>query len=195
MKKKFGGKLDIPMEPRILGLLLTSDEVKKKTDKWVEEDFAKLRLLCKHYGIQESVSMYVQLSLALAREIVPAFKEKVKRGRKTKWNDFAKGSLVVEIERLIKPKSKAYGPTWAAAQLAKREPWKSFIKANDADATNPNPAEVLRKNYEEFKNHLMAKTMRGAFGWHKHEGTVAEWDRWIVAGLNESFQKSSGVNK
>lgn len=194
MKKKFGGVLDIPMEPRILGLL-TSDEVKKKRAKWVEEDFAKLRLLCKHYGIQESVSMYVQLSLALAQEVVPAFKEKVKRGRKTKWDDFAKGCLVVEIERLIKPNSRAHGPKWAATQLAKREPWKSFIKANEADATTPNPAEVLRKNYEEFKNHWLAKVMRDAFGWHEHEGTVAEWDRELAERLNGRPQKSSGVNK
>jgi hypothetical protein len=195
MKKKFGGKLDIPIEPRKIGLLLNGQQVKELKATWHKEDAAKLRLLCKHYGIHESVSMYYELSLALAREIVPGFKEKVKRGRKSKWDDLTKGLLVVEIKRLIKPKSKEYGATWAATQLAKREPWKSFIEAKDTEDTDANPAEVLRTKYAAFKDDTFARIARDAFKLHKRNGTVADWDRQLAYVLNKRLPKRPAVYK
>jgi hypothetical protein len=58
----------------------------------------------------------------------------------------------VEIERRVKPGDPARGATWAAKQLAMREPWKSIVR-KDSD-----PTEALRKAYQTFKNEKWART-------------------------------------
>jgi hypothetical protein len=85
-----------------------------------------------------------------------------------------RGALVVEIERLVKPGDPALGVTWAAKQLAKREPWGSLV------GKKSNPGEALRKAYQDFKDDRFARMSRDAFCWHVREGTLAEWDAFVT---------------
>lgn len=142
-----------------------------------DDDYSKLLLLCQHYGIRSSPSMFYELALALARELYPEAK---KRGRKSKWTTLNQGALVVEIERIVEPNDTAHGVAWAANQLAKREPWKSFLEMKDSDDTNPNPAEALRKVYYNFKTDKWAKVMRDAFGWHQQTNTIDAWEMKVA---------------
>lgn len=137
------------------------------------EDHSKLLLLCEHYDIQARSSMFYELALALAREIYP---EPRKRGRKSKWTELNQGALVVEVERLANPDDPAHGVERACEQLSRREPWKSFLESKESELTSPDPAEALRKVYYDFRADEWAAVMRDAFKWHKHQGTIGEWE-------------------
>src|SRR5512139_2938051 len=127
-------------EERRIGLLMSEAEVKRRVKEWVDADHAKLLTLCKHFGIKTSQRMFYELSLALARELYP---EPKTSGTRRKWTWLNQGALVVEIKRLVKRGDPARGFTWAAKQLANREPWKSFV------GKNSNPGEALRKAYQD----------------------------------------------
>ena len=73
-----------------------------------------------------------------------------------------------------------HGVAWAAKQLAKREPWKTFVKAKESGRTCTNPAEALRKAYYSFKGNGWAEMMRNAFKIHDHEGTIAAWEERVA---------------
>src|SRR5215208_494800 len=180
MQKKFKGKLATPIKPRRVGLLMDEAAIHEQTAKWDEEDYQKLLLLCQHYAIAESPRMFYQLALSLARDFVDGFQERKPRGRKSKWTDLNKGALVVEIERIAKPDDPAHGVAWAAKQLAKREPWKSFIEAKDSGELSPDPAEALRQAYYNFKDDRRAGLTRKAFEMHQHNNAISEWES-IVA--------------
>lgn len=176
MKKKAPGVSFPPKEARPFGLLMSDDDCREQSVKWAEEDHSKLLLLCRQYGIQEGPYMFYELALALARELYPDPK---KRGRKSKWTILNRGALVVEIERLTKNDDPGHGIAWAAKQLAKREPWKSFLEIKEANTTNPDSAEALRKAYYDFKNDKRAGITRKAFKWHEYNDTIAEWEREV----------------
>jgi hypothetical protein len=157
----------------------------KRVREFAAEDDSKLRLLCQHHGIPEGPLMYRQLALVLARELYP----ESKRGRPSKWTWLAQGMLVVEIERLVKPGDPAFGVTWACKQLAKREPWKSFLETRESEATGPDPAEAMRQVYARFRNHKWADVTREAYNSHVHQSTVGEWDRDIEYYVKNSHLK------
>jgi hypothetical protein len=164
-------------KPLYLVAALRGDEsLDDRLKEYVEEDHAKLLLLCQHYGIQNSPAMFYQLSLALAREIYP---EPKKRGRKSKWTDLNKGALIVEIERLVVPGDTSHGVVWACTQLAKREPWVSFLEAKEGDTSNPDPAEALRRIYFSFRNDKWATISREAFKQYEDEDAVMAWERKV----------------
>lgn len=141
---------------------------------------AKLRLLCKHYGIEENEGSFFALSLALARDFVEGFKEEEPIGRKLKWTDLIKGVLVVEVDRLVVPRSKVKGIKWACEQLVKQRPWKTFVSSNEGTFLPSDPAETLRTTYFGSRRDLWATFARGAFALHKLEGTVSAWDKIVV---------------
>ncbi len=134
MKKKQSEVYFQRPEARRVGLLMSDAAIQRCVAKWSDEDHTSLLKLCKRYGIGESPAMFYELSLALARELYP---ERKRRGPGTKWTALNQGALVVEIERLAKPDDPARGVAWAAAQLSKREPWKSFLESG---ATSRDPA-------------------------------------------------------
>jgi hypothetical protein len=189
MQKKFKGELATPIKPRQVGLLIDEAEIHEQTAKWAEEDHRKLLLLCQHYAIPEGPRMFYQLALSLARDFVDGFKERKPRGRKSKWTIWNKGALVVEIERLTKPKDSAHGVAWAAKQLAKREPWKSFIEAKDSGELTPDPAEALRQAYYDFKDDRWVVVARKAFELHQHENTISEWENFVADVVNNPHPK------
>lgn len=185
------------MAKKIPGLRFQSDETRKselvvaalrewlrddgslgdRLKKYSEEDNAKLLLLCQHYGIQASPIMFYELALALARELYPELK---KRGRKSKWTALNKGALVVEVERLVRPNNQAHGVEWACNQLAKREPWASFLETKEGDTIDPDPAEALRKIYFNFRGDKWAGISRDAFKKYEQTNAIAEWEKHVT---------------
>ena len=69
---------------RRVGILATKADVERVTWQWVDEDHARLLLLCQHHSIPDGPHMFYQLALALARELYP---EPKRSGRKTKCTD------------------------------------------------------------------------------------------------------------
>jgi hypothetical protein len=189
MQKKFKGKLATPIKPRQVGLLIDEAEIHEQTAKWDEEDYQKLLLLCQHYAILEGPRMFYQLALSLARDFVDGFQERKPKGRKPKWTDWNKGMLVVEIERLVKSDEPAHGVAWAAKQLAKREPWKSFIEAKDSGELTPDPAEALRQAYYDFNDARWVIVTRKTFALHQHENTISEWENFVADVVNNPHPK------
>lgn len=173
-KKKIAFQRD---ESRYIGLLMDEAAMKEQVAEWVRDDHAKLLMLCQHYGIQASPIVFYDLALALARELYP---EPRKRGRKSKWTALNKGLLVVEVERLVNPDDPAHGVEWACQQLAKREPWKSFLERKASNTTTPDPAEALRQIYYDFQSDKWAEVSRHAFRLCEHEGTLSEWENRVM---------------
>lgn len=164
-------------KPRLLGAALLDDgSLRDHLKKYSEEDSAKLQLLCQHYGIQASPIMFYELALTLAREKYP---EPKKRGRKSKWTTLRSGALVVEVERLIRPNDPAHGVEWACKQLAKREPWASFLEAKEVGTLGHDPGEALRQIYFDFRGDEWANVSRDAFKMYEHEGAIAEWEKQV----------------
>lgn len=157
---------------RRTGLLADTAHIKQKVEEWADEDHARLLMLCNNYGIHDSPMMFYKLALALAREIYP---EPKKRGRKSKWTVLNKGVLVVEVERLVRPNDLAHGVEWACTQIAKREPWASFLEAKEGGTFGPDPAEALRQIYFEFRGDKWADVSRDAFRMYEHEDAIGEW--------------------
>jgi hypothetical protein len=187
MKKKFEGALSTPIiEPRQRKLLaaVNDGDLKKLSEIYFQEDLSKLLLLCRHYNIPEGPHMFYRLSLALACDFIDGFKERIPRGRKLKWTAWNKGVLVVEIERLAEPADPAHGVAWAAKQLAKREPWKAFVKAKNSSKKGPGPGEALRKTYYSYKGSEGAEMMRDAFKRYERKGMIAAWEELVSDCVN-----------
>lgn len=166
---------------RRVGLLADNAYIEQKASQWAAEDHEKLILLCQQHGIKAGPHMFYTLALELARELHP---EPKKRGRKSKWTEQNKGMLVAEIERLVTPNDSSHGIEWACTQLAKREPWASFIDAKEGGLSDPAPAKALRKIYFESRNHMWAAICRDAFKFHEHEDTLAEWESLVSDSVN-----------
>jgi len=173
-------------DERRIGLLKDEAAINKQLEDWAAEDHAKLLKLCCHYGIESGPYQFMELALALARELYP---EPKKRGRKSKWTALNKGALVVEVERLIRPNDPAHGVEWACSQLAKREPWASFIEEKESGTISPDPAEALRQIYFDFRGDKWAEISRKAFKMYEHEGEITEWEKQVSDFMRNSHQK------
>ena len=101
MTLKFNGRLNAYMDSRTIGLLMSQEETEEKCVQWANEDMQNLLLLCDHFDIDSGPNQFMALSLALARELVPCFQTKAKEGRPLKWDDYALGTLAVEIDRIV----------------------------------------------------------------------------------------------
>ncbi len=166
---------------RRVGILANDAQIEQMATKWAAEDHEKLFMLGQQRGIKAGPDMFYQLALELARELHPEAK---KRGRKSKWTELSKGVLVVEVERLVIPNDPSHGIEWACTQLAKREPWVSFIEATEGELSSPAPAKALRQIYFEFRTHRWSAAFRDAFKYHQHEGRLAEWENLVIDAVN-----------
>ena len=162
---------------RTLSLLDDESEKEARFCEWAKQDIEDLYTLCTIYKIESGPHQFMALALELARQL---FSTKDKRGRKTKWDDHARGLLVVEMERLIVPGSKPHGPTWAAEQLATREPWRSLLDTASDGFNAPNPAEAIRKQYAIAKNDKWAAVYRDAYRYHETQGELEDWHATIM---------------
>lgn len=104
MSKEIHGARLQPDEPlhsdSLAGALLDglNKRLQEADEAAIEENHAKLLLLCKRYGIQSGRLMFYDLALALAGELYPKPK---KRGRGSKWDISKHFELVKDVERLI----------------------------------------------------------------------------------------------
>ena len=189
-KKKFEGLLATPIEPRRFepGMLCPDDEREARSQQLKDdaaiEDLLKLYVLCDHYGIKLGPHRYLHLSLTMARQFVPGFREKAQRGRKTKWTIIQIAALIVAMEKKIEPGT-SRGVTWAAKALAKKAPWKSFLEEKVSGETDPNPAESLRKKYHDSKGGAIAEMARRAFKPNADSGE----DREVYDNLRDAVNK------
>lgn len=178
MALKFTGALNKHMKPRRLGLLMSEAEIQEKNSEEFEEDMKNLVLLCEHFKIPKGPNQIFSLLLALARETVPAFREKEKEGRPQKWDEVALGYLAVEVERLTSTGSTLED---AVKSLSIRKPWVSFLEKWDgAKSFGPDPAAALKTAYRKAKKNRMTKIFREAFKAHEYMKTIPQWDARVL---------------
>jgi len=181
MKKttEFTGPLATPIKPRrtTFGMLLDPNVATAEFQRRFCEDREKLLLLADYFGTPRDD--FYALSLALARQFVKGFKERTTRGTPTKWTELNRSMLVVEMERLIVPGNKSKGAAWAAEVLAKRNPWKSFIRKNEGNQQTPDPGEVLRTTYMKSKRLRFVAMARKAYKFDVETGCPDDWDALV----------------
>jgi hypothetical protein len=170
MNKKFKGQLADRHDPRV-----TINWLNRERDlrKWDRDDVENLWLLCDEYGIQPDEHMFVGLTLALARDFVPAFKERIRTGRKKKWTVAHEKYLLIDIERCVEEGSASVAE--AARILAEQEPWRSFLEARDKIDPDPNPGEALRRRYNEVKRSKLAGAFRNSYQKDVETHGVEQW--------------------
>jgi hypothetical protein len=164
------------------GLLARDSDVDEWAARRAAEDEAQLELLREHYGIPPGPAQWQLLALALAREFCSA----PRPTSTVKWSPLIDGILVVEIERLVEPGNRKRSATWAARELAGRQPWGDFLAKADADPEDPDeapkdPAESLRRRYSRVRHSKEMPMFRKAFAHYEWEKTVAEWDAMVAA--------------
>jgi hypothetical protein len=180
--KQFGNELDEPREPRLpayaKAIAQGKEAILALQARYDDEDARKLILLCEHYGIELGPNALPDLAVALAEDFVPAFKDKAKPGPSAKWTRLSAGMLVAEMDELIDPKAKSRGPKWAAKELAKRHPWRHFLRRNSAGATSDfDPGEALRQQYERFKGTPQARQWKEVRARIKENDELWVWER------------------
>ncbi len=179
MALKFDGALNKHREPRIIGLLMSEGDIQENSAKWAEEDKQNLFALCEYFGISEGPDQFYFLALALAREVVPCFQAKTKEGRPRKWDDYSRGVLAVEIERIT---STGMSLNDATKEIATRPPWKSFLEKWDDDKSlGADPAEALKTAYKSAKKSYFLSVARDAFKFHEMSGTIREWESLVLS--------------
>ena len=160
---------------------MSDDQQRERIKEWRQEDVANLLLLIDHYGIEESDLMLalVKLSIALAKDLgVPAFTELKKRGRSKKWDEYARGILVADVERIMELYEQTV--SWATNHLAQKEPWKTFVEENEG-ALDSDPGEVLRQIYYGAKDINFAMVARKSCKYQLEiEGSAEGWERDIA---------------
>lgn len=188
------GPLLEPLPPLHLGLLTHGDENAEKIAARVKLEYEKLELLAEHLNIKPGPSRWYQLSLELARQLVPGLNEAKPKGRPKKWGMVEKGALVVEIERRT---STGMNQEEAARAIAKLEPWASFVArwAPGKATTGSDPAEALLAEYKSARKHFFAEVAWDAFRFHEHEGTLDEWNDFIVRAVGSTTKQESQNRK
>ena len=161
-------------ETRRLEILMTDEQINERIAEWNEEDYKIMLKLCEEHGIFAHMGGWYGLALKLAKEL---YTDTKKRGRKTKWNDYTKGILVVEVERLLKNKK---GIESACYQLSKIEPWKSFVETKEISDTTPDAGAALHEQYADFKNNKWAEIHRDAYFYHEATNKIDEWDKMVL---------------
>jgi hypothetical protein len=182
--KKAKPLITFPPDKRLVkGILYSANPelLREAEAKRVEDDFRRLVVLARHYGIdtKDFRHMTYELALVMARELYPELKQP---GQKKKWTGLKLGCLVVEMERLIRPNSRTYGIKYAAETLAKKEPWKSFVKGGQA-------AEMLRTTYTKHRKDKWAEMMRRSYQHCRETGTVHEWEQDVSQYVSHSLSE------
>ena len=95
---KYEGSLKKGIVRKKLGPLAPDAELKKESERLVNEMFAKLPELFAAHAVSEG--NWPALALALAKEHVPGFKFVNPPGRKTEWQDYDKAELKIEVDEV-----------------------------------------------------------------------------------------------
>lgn len=160
-------------ETRRFGLLMTDEQINEQIAKWNNEDLEIMLQICEEHGI----TSWYELALKLAKEL---YTEPKKKGRPKKWDDYAKGILAVEVERLLENKQTIES---ACYQLSKIEPWKSFVEKKESSNTTSDAGAALHEQYADFKNDKWAEISRGYYSYHVATNKIDEWEK-LVSEIN-----------
>jgi len=133
-------------------------------------EYLLLRSLAYHRRIEPGTDMWMELALSLARDVYP---EKKRRGPDQKWSRERRCVLVIEVQRVRVADGSKKSIAWACTQLARRSPWKAFLKGDSG-----NPAESLRHAYyQSIKNKSLVEEAR-----EKHSAASGArcWDDYVA---------------
>jgi hypothetical protein len=133
-RPKFSGELNKPIVSNLTAFLLmnskpSENDLQKfwelESERIVHHQVEKLDLLLNHYGIKpDSEHRWVQLSICLAREIVPGMmvinQTKRSKGRPGKWNSGEGIKLIMHVEEIRKERNR--GTRDAIRNMVKRYP-------------------------------------------------------------------------
>lgn len=161
--------------------ILASDETRDAAIKrYVEEQYRRMESLADSLDIPDDLHRWYALALHLAMHHVPELKDAKPMGAPKKWGDYELGVLAVEIEREL---DRQGGGTVgrAAASLAERKPWKTFLQVKGGTYLGPDPTAALVKAYSAAKKSRWTRVCRDAFLYHKKFDTVHEWDAEVLA--------------
>jgi hypothetical protein len=123
MTFKYSGDLIKPIEPPVIGILMTDAQISEDVRAIVIEEHARrMDLLFDAHEIQRG--NWMALCYAMAKAHIPGFRmAKARSGRAKKWGEYDRAMLVLAVEETgLKKRA-------AAKLLAKQEPWKSLVKA------------------------------------------------------------------
>jgi hypothetical protein len=177
-RKPFTGLLAEPLEPLRIGILADKKTIDQEVNERVALEFKKMVALLGHYSIESNVpDPWYLLALALAREVVPGFREKIKRGAPKKWGTLELSFLHAEIDSLLE---EGLTIEQAAAKLAKEKSWKRFLSEKDGTAFGPDPAEALRRAYHMDCSQLWIDISKDARKYHAHIGDLEGWRQLMV---------------
>jgi hypothetical protein len=115
----------------------------------------------------------LDLSIALAKELYPGFRDKPRR-RPKKWTLIALWMLAGEMRREL---DNGFNQAKAAERLEARDPWKSFMstgKRRDAD-DGRKPGAALLDQYTHMPSRYRSIGQK-AYGYHVLKDTLEDWD-------------------
>lgn len=134
-----------------------------------EIEYLLLRSLANHLDIPSDQSMWCELALTLARELMP---EPLQQGAPVKWTPNLSIGLIGEVKRLVVPGDKAKGISYACSILAKNEPWANLLPSDSIGVKK----ETLRKKYYALRKDAVffseankqCKKLKSEGGWDSY---------------------------
>ena len=166
-------------------LLESAAQIRKQRRQWYKEDGENLVLLAADFGIRRNdPHLFFKLSLELARKHYPARK---RPGRRLNWTTWARGLLVVEIDRLRAGCIAKRTLDKTVINMLLQEPrWQQFIKRSGKEP-RVDLGEFIRQLYIKSRKLGAAKTLQ--INYEKtiaHDGIEA-WDALVSSYLNDPF--------
>ncbi len=178
------------MEKRKVGIKplkvpLLADEATR--DQIISEHFTEVSrrmfALAEQLNVPVGENMWFWVAYELAKRHVPELQEQRPTGRPQKWDAYAKGVLVVEVERVRGERDLRTNKA-ACSFLCTQEPWKSLLTTwtDKKSHDGPDPAEALLavlKAGKREKWHRIARQARKAclhlgYDWQERVMAVKE---------------------
>ncbi len=152
------------------------DSLQVESEIAVNEDFECIKSWFKHYQIDQTRTIEVQLMdlcIAMGREL---HSQKSLSGRPKVWTNEIKGILVVELEQMML-KNPHLNIEQAAKKLSKIKPWNIFIKSNK---TSGDPSQVIKQHYYDSKEAECTQRVRDKYESLHKLGNGDLWEKTLV---------------
>lgn len=163
-------------KPKALGLLATKDEVKAY---FVSEEKYRKTVINSLLGEYQTTSLQ-DVIISLAETYHPKYKIRKKRGTKTKWNDYLKALLSIEIAKL---ESKTIPKKTAIYNLIQNTSWSKLVKNSE------DPQELLKKIEKEGRKTSIFKAMVKANLLSTLQKDQKNWQLMVESSINEALEK------
>lgn len=185
MGKKNSDDVGMPLPPHETYQWWASTEAERRAlvADYAGEQIRRMNALAASLGVREEGEYkWFSVALHLAQRHIPALQIQKQRGAPTKWGLFELGVLVVEVER-ERERQRDCSVGAAAAQLAEKQPWKSFLQQKGGTYYGPDGAAALKKIYTKAKRSPAAEILRKSFLYHVATSTVDDWDTEVVPSI------------